>query len=1209
MKWLNRQRSFIAVLFFLLVLLVVIGGYLINRNSQRELKQGVQNELQTIAQLKIDQISEWYINELSDGLGIAQNSVLIKNIEDWMQRDDTLTDKILLLQLNNLLLEHSLSEIFLITSDYQIRFSATGLTYPLDLEVKQAADKCIVEKTSVSSGLYLCNHHNEIHLDFLAPVYGRNGALLGIMVFVIDANEFLYPFIQKWPVPSKTAETLILRREGDQIVFLNELRHLPGSALSLRIPVSSDEITSVQAGMGYSGIVEGIDYRKVKVIAYVDKIPGTPWFFVAKIDKAELYEKIDLTNNRSLIMVLILVIMVFLAFAFLFSQSQKSSLKLLLESQKEFKTILYSIGDAVITTDNIGLVRNMNSVAELLTGWKENEAIDKHIEVVFNIVNEQSRERLVNPVKKVLSEGVIASLANHTLLIAKDGKEIPISDSGAPILNENGAISGVILVFRDQSEEREHLLVIEEQRRQLFTLMSNLPGMAYRCKNDESWTMEFLSKGCLDLTGYDVLDLVGNKTLSFADLIVAEYRKSVWEKTQEALDAKHPFELEYQIQTRDKKLIWVWEKGQGVYDENNNLIAIEGFISDINDRKNVEAALMESERQFETIAENSTVGIFKTDKYGSTIYVNPIWCEISGLSASDAFENGWLNHVHPADREQLVASWDTNRANNRISNAEYRFLHENGEVVYVKGQAVPEFDAQNELIGYIGNITDVTDLKETSERLKSTNLLLRTLIDNIPDAIYIKDIDGKKILANKADLINIGAEKEEDVIGKTDFDVFPKKIARQFWESDLQVMKKGEIMINHEEELINEKKQAKWLTTSKIPYRNSEGQIIGLIGIGHDITQRKKDEEEKLKLLTILTQSPVSIVITNTDGEIEYVNPKFTEISGYSLSEVLGQNPRILKSGEQPVEFYKKMWAAISTGNEFKGEFHNKKKNGELYWENAIIAPIANKRGVIINYVAVKEDITGKKELMEELIYAKNKAEESDRLKTSFLANMSHEIRTPLNSILGFTSILTESDELSNDVQEKYHTIIKKSSDSLLQIINDIIDISSLETGQLTIKRSNIQLNELLDLLYMEFSKRLLTLRLPDLQLRILDHPASLTIFTDKNRLNQILINLLSNSLKFTQKGYIEFGIEKYDDQSIYFKVEDTGIGIPDELQDAVFERFRQVDSKTERQFGGNGLGLSIVRNLIELMGGAISLESKEGKGSIFRFHLPNIRI
>lgn len=1209
MNWLKNQKYSITIFFVVLIILVIIGGLNLQKAYHKNIIESVENELTSIAQLKIDEISSWYNDQFTDLEDIAHNYNLIENIEQLVSGNQLTNIQHKALQqienrFSSLLAQHSLSDIILLDNSRNVITSTLDQEFTLDEQIEKALNISEDSNAVISTGIYHCKIHDAIHIDFARQILNENNQELGYLILVVDAEEFLYPYIQKWPIPSQTAETLILTLEDDHVLFLNELRHIKGSALNLRIPLTRNDVPAVKAVKGYTGVTWGIDYRDVEVLSYVAKIPSTPWYIVSKIDKEEMFDRPFLVRYMSIVIPSILIMLLLAGLAFLMMRRQKNFYKMLYLTQQEFRTILYSIGDGVIVTNEEGRILHFNETAEKVTGWTELEALNKKIEEVFPLLNEYTRETVENPVQIVREKGIVVNLANHTLLITKDGREVPIADSGAPILGEDGSLTGVILVFRDQTIERAQQKQLEEHQRRLSTIMSNLPGVAYRCKNDESWTMEFISKVCYELTGYTDEDLINNAIIAYNDIIVDEFKAEVWSIVEQAIENKQVFELEYQIITKSGQIKWIWERGQGVFDE-SGLVAIEGLLIDIDYRKQTEAALVESEQVFQTLAENSPVGIFKTDANGQTIYVNPKWCEIAGLGEQEALGTGWLKYIHPEDREGLIQNWQNKISEHLTAIDEYRFLHQNGKLVYVKGQAVPEFDQQNHLKGYIGTITDVTDLKNTQTELLNTNNLLRTIIDNIPDAIYLKDKEGHKVLANKADVKNAGLNSEQELIGKTDFDMYPLPIAKQFWEMDLKVFKSGEPVLNHEEVISNHRGEEKWLSTSKMPYMDSNGKVIGLVGIGHDITQRKQAEEERSKLFKVISQSPVSIVITDLNGDIEFVNPKFTEITGYTFDEVKGKNPRILKSGQQSEDFYKTLWENIASGKEFTCELHNKKKNGELFWERAIIAPIKNSSGNIINYVAVKEDISDKKILMRELLDAKDRAEQSERLKSSFLANMSHEIRTPLNSILGFTSILLESDDLTAQEKREYISIINKGSDSLLQIINDIIDLSRLETGQMQIVPTKFNINELLQMLYKEFNKRISDVSRPAFELRLLTADKDIQLFTDVNRLNQIITNLLTNAIKFTLKGHIEFGIEKYDNNYVYFIAEDTGIGIDEADQKIIFERFRQAEDKNNRQFGGNGLGLSIVKNLVELMGGEIFLDSKPGKGSTFRFYLP----
>ncbi len=365
---------------------------------------------------------------------------------------------------------------------------------------------------------------------------------------------------------------------------------------------------------------------------------------------------------------------------------------------------------------------------------------------------------------------------------------------------------------------------------------------------------------------------------------------------------------------------------------------------------------------------------------------------------------------------------------------------------------------------------------------------------------------------------------------------------------------------------------------------------------------RRKAENELRKLSRAVEQSPNSVVITDTDGIVEYANSTTFNLTGYTSEELIGQNPRIFSSGETSQADYQRLWESIKTGKEWSGEFHNKKKNGELYWESATISPILDESGTITHYLAIKKDITESKKLNSELIAAKVKAEESDRLKTAFLHNISHEIRTPMNAIVGFSGLLNNN-ELRPEIRKEYTEIIAQSSDQLLSIINDIVCIATIEAGQEKLSEVPVTLNAMHRMLYEKFLPKARSQNII-FDVKTCFHENEYMILADEAKLVQILLNLIGNAFKFTSSGHIHVGCNLKNNELEFF-VEDTGIGIPPEMHDEIFMRFRQVESSTARQFGGSGLGLSISKAYAELLGGKMWLTSELGKGSVFYFTLP----
>jgi len=380
------------------------------------------------------------------------------------------------------------------------------------------------------------------------------------------------------------------------------------------------------------------------------------------------------------------------------------------------------------------------------------------------------------------------------------------------------------------------------------------------------------------------------------------------------------------------------------------------------------------------------------------------------------------------------------------------------------------------------------------------------------------------------------------------------------------------------------------------------GDKVLLHSIVHDISEKKKVEEQLKLISRSVEQNPVGILITDAKGIIEYTNPAFTQITGYAFEEVKRENPSILQSGEHSKAFYKELWDTILNGRDWEGEFHNKKKNGEYYWEQAVISPIVNEEGKITHFVGIKEDVTEKKRIFEDLKQAKEKAEESDSLKTAFLANMSHEIRTPMNGILGFTNLLMDPD-LTSEEKDQYIEFVHKGGQRMMNTVNDIVEISKIEAGVVGVEKEAFNVNqvmkEIVEFLRPEAQKKALSLKID----QFLPEDAS-TLHTDKNKLESILTNLIKNAIKYTDSGHINVSCRLKNNYAEFY-VSDTGIGVPKHRRDAIFNRFEQADISDTRAFQGSGLGLAISKSYVEMLGGEIWLESEENKGSTFYFSVP----
>lgn len=858
----------------------------------------------------------------------------------------------------------------------------------------------------------------------------------------------------------------------------------------------------------------------------------------------------------------------------------------------------------------------------------------------------------------------------------------------------------------------------------------------------------------------------------------------------------------------------------------------------------------------QTIINNSPVIAFRwrNDENQSMEYVSENITRLSGYSMNDFLSGQYkiIDVVHPDDLSRVmeeVVTFSSETEKTSFTHKPFRITRKDKSVIWVDERLIIIRNEDGKVVKFQGMLIDITEQIEAEKSSEVERSKARKYLELVDVMMMAVDKMGLVTMVNPKTCEVLKYEKSE-LLGK---DWILKVLYREDGEDilDIDEFLADDFPDYFENYILTKSGEKRLIVWHKTSLKDEKGKIDGVLCSGQDVTSQRLSELENMKLTTAIEHSNSSIVITDINGNIEYVNPYFTEITGYSLEEVVGQNSRILKSSEIKLEEYKNLWETISSGENWKGEFHNLKKSGESYWESAVIAPVKNNDGKIINYIAVKQDITAqknaeillnkniqeleysrelfktysdssfhamflsqkgicigqnkiasqmfgysleeaigkpgtdwiipehrelvannmkddfeeqyrvwalrkdgtkfpceiqaklvdhagdrvrvtslsdiskqyqveeelkksedryrsliqdsetimmifepakgiilevnqaacefygyakdefigmnmfaintlsRKEILKELklnidekknkfifkhkisngeirdvevnttrmdwqgqkvhfsiifditdkikadrdlIDAKEKAEESDRLKSAFLANMSHEIRTPMNAILGFSQLLN-TPGLTSDDKHSYLSIINNTGNQLLNIIDDIINISRIEAGIIDLTELEFDLNRIVEDTY-ETIKVNAEMEKVDLSYSAELKDEKAIILGDKGKLSQILINLINNAVKFTKSGgSVKFGYS-INENKLLFYVKDTGIGIEAKDQKIIFERFRQVEHKG-KVYGGTGIGLSIVSAFINKMGGKIWLESQIGEGTTFYFELP----
>lgn len=498
-------------------------------------------------------------------------------------------------------------------------------------------------------------------------------------------------------------------------------------------------------------------------------------------------------------------------------------------------------------------------------------------------------------------------------------------------------------------------------------------------------------------------------------------------------------------------------------------------------------------------------------------------------------------------------------------------------------------------------IKEVESRMVAEKSLNESEKRYRTLIEASPDGIIVQSKD--KILFVNANLLKIkGAKNIEELNDDIEKFIINETNKKEF-------NKRKEAILNNNDSF----------PPMEMKIHNLNGNILEIearcivINFGgvkaiqtiiRNITEKKRVETELKKLSKAVEQSSAVIVITNPKGIIEYVNPKFEEVTGYIAEEVIGSTPRILKSGKMPPEMYVELWKTLRTGKEWHGEFLNKKKNGDLFWELCLISPVKDESGEVINFIAIKEDITQRILIQEEIIRSKKEAEEASRLKSTLLSNVSHEFRTPLNGILGFAQILkdaVENERLSNMAEK-----IMRSGRRLANTLDSVLILTELENKAFAVIKKEIDLTEFCKKITKRFENQA-----DEQDLKLISNLPEKSIFVnaDVHLLTKITAALLDNALKYTQYGEIHIELETIISSNgkdqVVLRVTDTGIGISYADQKIIFKEFIQVSEGFSRNFEGLGLGLSIVKKLADLAGYNITAQSEPGKGSVFSIYIP----
>jgi len=603
---------------------------------------------------------------------------------------------------------------------------------------------------------------------------------------------------------------------------------------------------------------------------------------------------------------------------------------------------------------------------------------------------------------------------------------------------------------------------------------------------------------------------------------------------------------------------------------------------------------------YKTVLDHSVDWEILQKPSGEFLYCSPSCKQITGYEAQEFLENPdlFLQIIHPEDRELFLKHLNLKRKELEGEiKIEFRIIAKDGQEKWIEHLCKKAYNSQGELIGYRSSNRIIPDRKKMVDSLIDSEALNKALLGATPDLMFVIDNNGI-ILDYSASNKKVLYTQPENFLQKNVKEVLPPYLAEQTISKIKKVLETQEIQIFTYQLNINN--QIRYYESRVVPY--GEYKTLSIVrDVTESIIAEEKLRESEAILRAIMEGTADNIWAFNRNYEIIYINPTFQNdfYQSFGIKLIKGSNLLdSLPNSLQPI--WKQRYNRALANEQFTIEDAVETKIGTIYIE-VTFNPIVN-NGEVIGCSCFARNITERKNAEKEIIAAKERAEESDRLKSAFLANMSHEIRTPMNGILGFAQLLKEPN-LPEEEKLEYVEMIEKSGERMLNILNDLIDISKIEAGVVKVNNQATNINEKIRFIYnffeLEAENRALEFSckfgLPD-ELAIIN--------TDSDKLYAIITNLIKNSLKFTESGSIEFGYIANDDELRFF-VKDTGIGISKDKQQVIFERFMQADIEDKMARQGAGLGLAIAKAYVEMLGGKIWVESDEGVGSTFYFTLP----
>ncbi|MCE5244896.1 MAG: PAS domain S-box protein [Desulfobacteraceae bacterium] len=1257
----GATRLWLICLFLLAAMGIACAAFLHFDAGKKELVREKQEDLSAMAQLKVDEFSVWLRERMADAKAIQGNPFALDLIELWpagSEDVEAFRGKILA-WMESLRHSYSYDAVLLLDRTGALRLASHPDAFPENFPQAKLAE-AVNTREPVLMDFHRDEETRRIHLDLLVPLFSLSAGdarHIGFMALRIDPGVFLYPLIQHWPTQSPSGETLMVRREGDDVLFLNELRHRKDAALSLQCLPGDSKMPEAMAVRGVRGVVEGVDYRGVPVLAAIESIPGTPWILVSKVDSEEIYAPVRQRSRMAGLIVCLLILMTGAVAVLIWRHCRARfywrQYQAELEKRKlarRYEDLSKYANDAILLSDETGRIVDANDRAMCFYGYSKEELLAFGIR---DLIAPEAASDLDDRMQRAWQpEGLVF----ETLHRRADGSVFPVEVSSRMLPFDDGTLCQSIV--RDISERK--LAEAKSMRfNRLYAVLSQVNQLIVRTRNREELFREIcriaVVFGKFRMSWIGVVDhdacmlwpvahegagehFVSNLAVSLQDEpgsrcptgtaarggersycndVENDPELAPWSHSLLELGVRSCASLPIRLHGQIVGVVSVYAGEPDFFDEDEMKLFEEvgmdisfGLekIADEIQRERAEAALRASEERFRAIFREAAISIFLMEPGGRLLAVNRAMQTCFGYTEEEFSAMHYGQFVHPDEAsscmeqfaELFSGSMDATPAETR------RYVKKDGRFLWGSHVASAIRNSRGNVELIVGMIEDVTARKESHETIVQARDFYLTLFDGFPALIWRAGVDGKYNYFNATWLAFTGRPLESERgygwtegVHPEDLDGCLKAFLHAF--RVREPFKMEYRLRRHDGEF-------RWIMDMATPYYDFDGVFAGYVGSCYDITDRKMAEkklaESERKLREMLENVQLVALSVDRDGLVTFCNDYLLDLTGWTRDEVLGASwyDRFVPEEERDTgktAYQWRMQMKTMPGHYESNILTRAGRRRTISWN---VTNLTDALGNTVGAVSIGEDVTDRKHLETQL----RQAQKMEAIGT-LAGGIAHDFNNILAAILGYTEIAFYNTAEGNPVRANLQQVLK-ASNRARELIGQILAFSRQSEQE----RRPIQLG-----LVTKEALKLLRASIPStIEIRQDVSSGTSFVLADPTQMHQVIMNLCTNAAYAMQErgGLLDVGIRDVAvdaasnpdlNPGVYVRlsVSDTGCGMDRATMERIFDPFF-----TTKEMGtGTGMGLAVVHGIVKNHGGAVSVFSEPGRGSTFHVFFPKL--